>query len=499
MITSKQNKNRADYCCAAYVAAQEAQKIVTDVYGGTLPMREARRDYVPQNPAELDPDYNTRLKSSVLLPVFKRVITLALGLICHKDPTTKDVEDDVVEHLKNTDLNGTPLPVFARKVARNALRDGHAFIYVDMPPAPQQSEVTMASEPTAADEQSMRPFWVSYAKSQAINWYCENVNGQEVLMQITFRECVYERDGDFGEKEVLQYRVFNPGRVRLYRSARKNSIPEKVAEYETGLDYIPLFPIYGGEEEEALVSDPPLLDLALLNVLHLQQTSDLNNILHVANVPVMWARNRNTKQPFQPIGSTILIDLEGEHSALGFAEHQGNAIGKAQEEIDRTEKRMNAAGFELFAETNGPNTATGEIIDSAKSDSQLSLAVKSLEAGLSGALRTHQQLMGRKNAKGSIELHVQYDRLVLSTEEMRVLKEYAMEHLLSVETVLELLKRAGKLGADFDIKQELERLFGKELADSSAIEREAASDPTRQETPTDQPADPNKQPEQQAA
>lgn len=493
MITSKQNKNRADYCCAAYQGMQEALKIVTDVYGGTLPMRRARRDYVPQNPAELDPDYNARLKQSVLLPAFKRVVTLALGLMFHKDPTTKDLDSDVMEQLNNIDLCGTPLPVFARNVVRNSLRDGHAFIYVDMPAAPETSKVTLASEPTAADEQALRPFWRSYSKSQAINWHFENINGQDVLMQITFRECAYERDGEFGEKEVMQYRVFNPGVVRLFKSARKGGIPEQAGQYETGLDYIPLYPIYGGEEGDPLVSDPPLLDLALLNVLHLQQTSDLNNILHVANVPILWARSRNTKQPFQAVGSTILIDLEGEHSAIGYAEHAGNAIGKAQEEIDRTEKRMAVAGVELFADkTAGPDTATGEIIDSAKSDSQLSLAVKSTQSGLNGALKAHLELMGRKNGKGSIELHVQYDRLVLSTEEMRVLKEFAESHLLSVETVLELLKRAGKLGADFDIKQELERLYGKELADASAIEREAASDPTRQEPPADQITDKDK-------
>src|SRR5690242_2872293 len=112
MTASRQNKNRADYCCAAFIGMQKPLKIVTDVYGGTLPMREARTDYVPKNPAELDPDYNARLESSVLLPVFRRVITLALGLICHKDPTTKDVDDDIANHLNNVDLNGTPLPVF---------------------------------------------------------------------------------------------------------------------------------------------------------------------------------------------------------------------------------------------------------------------------------------------------------------------------------------------------------------------------------------------------
>ena len=141
---------------------------------------------------------------------------------------------------------------------------------------------------------------------------------------------------------------------------------------------------------------------------------------------------------------------------------------------------MAAAGFELFADkTSGPDTATGEIIDSAKSDSQLSLAVKSLQAGLNAALKTHLELMGRKNSKASIELHVQYDRLVLSTEEMRVLKECAESNLISTETFLDLMKRAGKMGPDFDIRKELERIYGKDLVDATAVEREAATDPTR--------------------
>lgn len=466
------NKNRADFQCKAYKLGLPALKTVEDIFAGTPRVRACSVEYLPRNPAESDDEYRARLMRSIFPPFFKRALTKLVGLVFAKDPTLKECDAEFGEHWLNIDDAGTPGEVFANMALLAAAKDGHALIYVDMPPRLEQS-ASAAAEPTAQDEYEagVRPAWILYKKGQAINWRVEKINGKPKLTLLVLKECTMESDGAFGEAEVTRYRVLRPGSWELFRADGRRA-PQYESGGETGLDYIPVYPVYG-EECGAYNSEPPLLELALMCVQLYNKQSDLDNILHVANVPVMWARDRNTNVPFQAIGPTILIDLKGEHSEIGYAEHEGKAIAAAQKDIETLKLDMVVAALELLAaqETQGPESATGEIIDAAEANSALALMVKSLQAALNAAKAAHMQMLGRAD-KGSIELNVQYDRLVLTTEEMRVLKEYAEQHLLSVETLLELLKRAGKLGKDFDVAKELVRIFGPEEAKKPDTERD---------------------------
>ncbi|MEN3329027.1 MAG: hypothetical protein V7638_3834 [Acidobacteriota bacterium] len=484
-VAKEQNKKFPNFRIKAYIDQLPAMKICQDAYAGTLRFRHCEVEYLPKNPQEPKDEYELRVQKSVALPAVKRAITLALGLVFDKDPTVKDVDKQIEQELKNIDLAGKSVGLFAREALKTALRDGHSFIYVDMPKSVTetltQSEETNASEPTYLDEQKLRPYWVLYQKAQVVNWKFENVYGHQVLKRVSLRECQQEEDGDFGEKTVVRYRVLTPGMITMWRE-KADGTCELEGRSNSSLPYIPLFPIYGGEELDPFVSEPALLDLALMVVQHLQMTSDLHGILHVANVPILWARDRDQKKKFESVGPSVLIDLKGEHSELGYAEHQGHAIGKAQDEIKQLEQRMAVAGFKLLVpQTSGPRTATGEIKDTVESDSELSLAVKSLTNALKLALIAHGDYRG-KDELGTIELNVQYDRLHLDSQDIDTLRNLANDHHLSTYTLLMLLKTAGKLGPDFDIDAEMVRIFGPDC-DKPDVVREAENDPSRQEPP----------------
>ncbi len=476
-ISLSLTKDRADFQCAAYKAAMRTIKIVEDVYEGSPRIRDCRQEYLPKNPMEGDDEYQSRVTRSVFSPVFKRALGKLVGLVFRRDPNWKEVSDGFINDWKNIDLAGTKGEVFARNVLQSAAKDGHAFIYVEMPPPLEESD-TLAPAPTLKDEHDadLRPYWILYKKGQAINWRTENINGKTVLTLIVFREMTMEGEGDFGEKQVTRFRVLRPGSWKLYRKNGRQLDLER--EGKSGLDYIPIFPVYG-EECAPLISEPPLLELAIMAIQLYQKQSDLDNILHFANVPVMWARDRNTQVPIEAIGPSALIDLTGEHSMIGFAEHQGHAIEAAMKDIETIKVDMAMAALSMLAEkTPGPKTATGEIIDSAESNSEISLMVKSLQGATQNAYEAHEKMAGRAGT-GSFEPNVEYDRLVLSVDEMRALGLFVTDKQLSLETMLELLKRAGKLGVDFDVKTELERIFGKNLATEPDIVRDVALDNER--------------------
>ena len=114
-------------------------------------------------------------------------------------------------------------------------------------------------------------------------------------------------DGQFGEKVFDQVRVIEPGSYRVFR--KKEQIEEmydvsdgsSVGSFEAGssdkdykqvesgefsLGEIPLVTIYSGKTDN-LVSKPPLLDIAYLNLAHFQRQADLIHSLHVASQPML--------------------------------------------------------------------------------------------------------------------------------------------------------------------------------------------------------------------
>ncbi len=492
--TGKQDKSRADFKVAAYSAMSRAWTIVSDLAEGTMQIRARDRAYLPQEPAEDNGAYQSRLSRSVFFNCFRRTVQALVGMIFRKAPSlNEDVPPQIKQHLENVDLAGTHLSVFLRQVFTDAVRDGHAFMYVDMNTGLNESVETQGVEPTLADDASTnrRPYWVEYRACQAMNWRVELVDGQATLAQITFEEKTMEEDGAYGEREVVRYRVLRPGSWELFKvGPRKKLIPD--GNGVTSLSYIPLSVVYSNQVAP-LVSSPPLLELAYLNIKHYQLTSDLDNVVHLTCVPLLWARDRDTESQMMQIGAAIMIDLKGQYSELGYAEITGNGIDKAQTRIDKCERQMAVMGLEMLAEKDNTNQTATEInVNSAQSNSELSLMATSLQYAAECCLGFHAEYMELKGEKpgGSITLNVEYDRLVLSPEKIRVLKELVVDQILTPETLLNLLMRAGELPDDFNISEEIDRLYGKGASQKSDLERRADATTVLNPAETDPAADP---------
>ena len=96
------------------------------------------------------------------------------------------------------------------------------------------------------------------------------MNGQTKLDLIVFKECSQVPDGEYGEKEVIRYRVLRPGSWELYREVKgQDSKVEFVLEGagSTSLPEIPVAVVYR-RKLSILTSQPPLLDLAMTNISH---------------------------------------------------------------------------------------------------------------------------------------------------------------------------------------------------------------------------------------
>lgn len=429
-----------------------ARMVVRDTYQGTLHLRSKRDEYLPRDPAEKSDHYSVRLSRAVLFNALVRTHASLVGKVFRKEPKLSEDVPEVIRgaegvegHAENIDNAGTHWTVFAKEVFGDALLDGHAFIYVDMPP-PLPEGSTLADERAAG----MRPYWVSYTADQAINWRTEVVAGQTRLSQITFRECTQEADGAYGETEVIRYRVLRPGSWELYREWTENGTTQYLLEAAgvSPLPEIPVAVIYA-RKTGILQSAPPLLDLAVTNLQHYSKYSDLSVALHLA-IPFLGAKGRNRQDSIQAIGHYSLIDVATDGD-LWYVEPSGTCLAPQKADLDQIEQWMAALGVSIIAGPNPqPTTATEELIDSVQEESDLATAARSLKDGLEQALKFHAQYLDRTaTSGGSVELGATWQEMTLAPEEMRVWLDSAA-NIFSRDTIYKVFQRAGKLPEDFD-------------------------------------------------
>jgi uncharacterized protein DUF4055 len=476
---AEEQKNNPSYECKDYKEMRPRWQIVDDVSKGTLHLRECRSHeyYLPKEPAEDSKDYAIRKQRAVLFNAFERTLHGLVGMVFRKEPKmTEDVpevirgreatedQEKVEGYAENIDNSGSHWTVFAKEALREAIQNGHSFILVDMPPALPEGS-------TLADERAIgrRPYWVHYSSDQAVNWRVSFEAGRAVITQITFKECSYEEDGLYGEKEVVKYRVLRPGSWELWREigGPQATINQYILEASgaTSLNEIPVVAIYS-RKTGYLTSRPPLLDLALLNICHYQKYSDYSTYLHISSRPVLWFRGRDSSKKLEPIGPYTAFDVDPQNGEVAFAETTGAALSAAREDLQDLEKKMAALGISIIAgKAPQPNTATEELLDHVQEESDLATAARSLKDGLERALYfTALYIDQNAETGGSVELGATIEELTLTDQELQAYSNMQNLGQLSLQTFWSILERAGKLPEDFD-REEEQKLVDQEQKD----------------------------------
>jgi uncharacterized protein DUF4055 len=492
-----EEKNKPNYKCKEYGEMARDWEIVDDLSAGARALREKGAKYLPVEPAEdRGKDYPIRLSRALLFNAFERTLNGLVGMVFRKEPKLGTDVPEIIRGreaaekqsklegwAENIDLQGAAWTVFAKEVFTDAMKLGHAFIYVDMPPK-------LPPGATLADEQAAgrRPYWVSYTAKQALNWRSAPEmrtvtlsngatilvpTGRRILQQITFEACGYEPDGEYGEKEVKRYRVLKPGFWELYRETKTETGTDYVLEAagESSLSEIPVAVIYG-RKTGYFISKPPLLDLALINIGHYQKYSDYSEGLRMC-IPQLCFKGIDANQSIQVIGHHTfhVVRPEGD---VWFAEPTGAGLEPQRQDLQDLEAQMARLGLAIMA-PNSPSpekTATEVFANHVETDSDLATAARSLKDGLEQALKFTAQYGDPKAVSGGSVEGLEIDQLTLTDREMQAYSGMQAAGQLSLQTLWEILERAGRLPENFDAKVEEQRVKAEAKARSDAFLRD---------------------------
>jgi len=425
------------------IAMMADWQVMAAVTRGTSYIRDLSETYLPQEPREDDDAYQTRVDRSVLSPYTSRLIETAAGTILRK-PIQIEGDPYWTELSQNIDGIGSNLDEYARRALVSSLTYGHSAILIDFPPATDALNL--------AEERAMgrRPYFVHVDAPQIWGWRQASTMPGSPLTQIRIHEYTTRPLNDFGEEQIEQMRVIYPGRYDLY------TLGQDVVEFsQTGdysLDDIPVVPIYSNRRG-MLRSQPPLLDIANLNITHYQRQADLIHALHIAAMPTLVLEGWDDTTGSATMGVNYAIAMEPGNKAY-YVQSDATSFDAQMNELNSLEAQMSTLGVtKLLGQKFVAESADAKRIDQAQSNSVLAIISQELESALNQAFDFASRYVGIEPPRITVDRDFDFYRLI--GQDVSVLSQLNEAGKISDRLLLDVLRRGEVLPDNVDIDAEL--------------------------------------------
>ena len=401
----------------------EIMKAVTE---GTEYLRENSEAFLPLEPREDYTAYMARVNRAVFSPFTQRLIRAATGLVLRK-PIVLTGDPYWTEMFKmDVDGCGSDLDEYARRILMCSLTYGQSHILVDYP-APSGA-LSLAEE----RQQNRRPYWIEVDPTNLLGWRLDRESNYGNLVQARIAEKAVLPDGAFGEKVYDQVRVIEPGSYRVFRKKDQidamydvddNSYAGEFDTGTTGKDYklaesgsfslgeIPLVTVYSGKVEN-LVSKPPLLDIAYLNLAHFQRQADLIHSLHVASQPLLVMEGYDDQTKDLAISVNYAMATQPGNK-IYYVEPASSAFDAQSAEIKELQMQMATLGISTLSQQKFvAESADARRLDRVDTNSMLAMVSMELEQKLQKAFNFSAEYVGIEPPEVKISRDFDIERLI---------------------------------------------------------------------------------------
>jgi hypothetical protein len=410
----------------AVVDMMKGWEIMRAVTEGTEYLRENSEAFLPLEPREDYDAYLARVNRAVFSPFTQRLIRAATGLVLRKPISL--IGDPYWTDMFKADVDGcgSDLDEYARRLLMCSLTYGQSHILVDYP-APSGA-MSLAEE----RQQNRRPYWIEVDPTNIYGWRLDRESNYGNLIQVRLAEKAVLPDGDFGEKIYDQVRVIEPGRYRVFRKretveelyeddnggyAGDMSSPAGAKDYELAesgefsLGEVPLVSIYSGKVEN-LVSKPPLLDIAYLNLAHFQRQADLIHSLHVASQPMLVMEGYDDQTKDLAISVNYAMATQPGNKVY-YVEPASSAFDAQSAEIKELQMQMATLGISTLSQQKFvAESADARRLDRVDTNSMLAMVSMELEQKLQKAFNLSAKYVGIEPPKVKISRDFDIERLI---------------------------------------------------------------------------------------
>ena len=351
----------------------------------------------------------------------------------------------------DVDLVGNNLDVFASRWFYSALAYGCSFALIDF------TRVEAVKSRTEEKALNARPYWVHIKPYQVLGMKTARVNGKQAITQ--FRYVVNEQveDGEFGVKTVKHVYVYEIGKVRKFSEAEGEFRFEselQLTAQNRPLDFVPVVPFITKRNELTNAIEPPLMELAYLNIKHWSSQSDQDNITNIARVPLLAIYSNDEVKQLAIGGSAVHLPTG---SSMQFVEHSGQAIASGVESLKDLEEQMKTAGAKLLTKTALAMTDSQARDEAGKEISQLRLLANRFEDAIDLALEYTGHWLGiAKEQVGNVQISGNIENDLDPSASMASVIQLRNAGVISNQSTFDEAKRRGLLadGLEWDTEQE---------------------------------------------
>jgi hypothetical protein len=214
----------------------------------------------------------------------------------------------------------------------------------------------------------------------------EIVDGKQSLTRLGIKRSLIVDDGDFGEKTIDQWYVYDRGVLTIYEKDKEGSLniisATEIKDAKGNL-VIEVPAVWYAVIPSEILSfpTPPFHYLANLSIQYFNKDSELNTAERKCNIPT-WAREWDSAVP-EPapslwVGDGAVIELaQGQKAYL--IEPAGTAIAVTNQRLKELEDKMERVAQAFISERSSNKTATQSLLEASQSKASLEGMVEQKE------------------------------------------------------------------------------------------------------------------------
>jgi len=469
-IVAKQNGVTAEGSNVDFIRPDLAEyfdqyDLIRVAIAGSIAVKQERTKYLPMpNAHDLSIEnaerYNGYITRAVFYGVTGRTLSGLSGQVFNVDPTIKvpPILDAVI---KDANGSGVPIVQLANEVENHVISYGRAGLFIDFPKTAGKT-VTKAQQASG----DIRPNIVNYLPWNIINWKTIKRGAKHYLSLVVLREFYDKPLGEFGYEKDIQYRVLalenNTYKQKLYRkndtgsfAVTEDLIP--VGGNGTPLDFIP-FTFIGAINNDVKIDNPPLFDLADLNIAHYRNSADYEDSAYMLGQPTPVATGLtqdwvdNVLKGTIPLGARAVVPLP---VGADFKIEQVQPNTLAFEAMEHKERQMVALGAKLIEQQKVQRTATEAGLEETSETSILASITNNVSAGFKFALECCSIFAGSttvtedaNNETIVFELNTEFSLATASPDEIRSTIDAWQKEAITFEEMRAKLRRVGMATVD---------------------------------------------------
>jgi|PlaIllAssembly_1097288.scaffolds.fasta_scaffold07216_2 hypothetical protein len=458
--------------------------LIRDCIAGQRAIKDGGVTYLPMpNPTDTSAQNVTRYLQYLQRAVFYNVTRhthTGLTSLAFIDEPTITMPDSLADMLVDVDGAGVTLLQQMQSVLGQVTAFGRCGLLADYPAVNKT-----ISRAEMQDGLWVRPIIRTYAPENIINWRTMSIGARSVPCLIVLSETydVIGSDG-FSVTRAKQWRVLQllpttrgglQHVVTIFQDSDKGkqAVAQFVVRDTNGvpLQYIPFVAI-GSQNNDLGVDDPPMLDLATMNIAHYRNSADYEESVFMCGQPTPTVTSM-TKEWWEDIlnktirlGSCSAVPLPA-GSTLQLVQPSPN--GLVREAMQDKERQMVALGARLIQSREVQRTATEARIETASEMSVLTTCANNVASGYQQALTWASQFIPGASGEITVDIHANAALDRLSPAERQQLIADLQAGTLSWSEVRTQLRRDGVASLD-DTIAAAEIAARKKLQQSPAVQ-----------------------------